>query len=137
MATAPVFVGTPKLGLANLENADSTNYATILTAGASGSKVVSAHATSDDTSDRIITLAIERSAVTYILSSTNVLDLSGTNNTDPSVNLLASAQVPGMAVDNDGQRYLFLQSGDILKCKSNGAVTAAKVVNVIVVYGDF
>lgn len=136
MAGSANFVGTPKVGLVQIVAADASTKKTLITAGASGSKVVSLYGTSDDTVDRLIQVYRTRAAVDYLLCSRTIRDLSGSNDaTDPTVNLLQ--YLPSLAWDSDGQKYFFLESGDTLRVMSTTTVTAAKAVSVHADYGDF
>lgn len=132
-----VAVQTPKRGMVQIVNADASALKVLVTAGANGSKVVSVNVASDDTSDRLVQLYVTRGGVDYLLGTVNVPTLSGTNNTAPTVNLFNTTQMPGLPVDNDGQPYLLLESGDVLKVKTTSTVTAAKTVHVSANYGDF
>ena len=137
MATAPTFVGTPKIGLAQILPADTTSAKTVVTAGASGSKITGIVATSTDTVARVVTLSLVRSAVSYPLGAVTVALASGTDGVTPTTTFLGTTLLPGIPVDNDGQPYLFMQSGDTLTVASAVTVTAAKAVAVTAVYGDF
>ena len=86
MATAPIYVGTPKIGVVQCLPADTTTAKTVYTAGASGSKLVSLVATSTDTAARIFTVAIVRSAVSYPVTTVTVPITAGNDGTTASVN---------------------------------------------------
>lgn len=137
MAASPAFAATPKLGVVKIVNADASAQKDVLAAGSSGTKVVSVTAVSDDTSARVLQLSVLRSAANYILGSVSVPAASGTDGTTAAVDLLAAALVPDLPVDNDGQRYLFLESGDTLQVKSLTTVTSAKTVTVAAVAAHF
>jgi hypothetical protein len=138
MATTPAFVGTPKAGLVQIANADASAWKTVVTGGSSGSKVMALMATSTDSSQRIIQVAITRSSVQYILGTVAVPANSGNDGTAVSVNLFNLTSLPGLPVDSDGTPYIFLSgSGDTLQVSSTTTVTTAKTVNVSAVYGDF
>ena len=136
VTATPVFVQTPSVGV--LQMAANTNFQTVVTAGANGSKVVSVMVASSDA--RVLQLAITRSAVNYILGSYSVTANSGIDGTVSAVDLLRggpSGLIPGLPVDNDGQPYLFLKSGDTLTVKATVAPSGSTTVNVVAVYGDF
>ena len=134
MAATGSFVGTPKLGLQQILPADTTAAKTVVSAGASGSKVVSLTATSDDTA-RIVRVSLVRSAVVYVLGTTTIAALAGTDGVVNSANLLSS--IPGLPLDNDGQPYINIVSGDTLTVAVTVAVTAAKTISITSVFGDF
>jgi len=137
MSTTPNLVGTPKCWPAKIVNADASTQKDVVTAGINGSKVTALIATSDDASARILQVSLLRSAVNYPLCSVSVPIGAGTNGTASAVDLLSSRALPGLPVDNDGQRYLLLESGDVLQVKSLSTVTSAKVVAIVGIAGDF
>lgn len=119
-------------------NADASNKKTACTAGSNGTKVVSLTACSDDTSNRIVQVFLTRSATNYLLGSAVVTTLAGTDGATAVVDLLNNTTIfPGLPVDNDGQRYLFLKSGDTLTVASTTTVTAAKTVTITCNSADF
>lgn len=133
-----VFAQTPKITPASLLNADSANTKkTIHTAGSNGSKVVAVTASSTDTSARIAQLWLTRSATSYLLGSVNIPAGSGTDGVVAAVNLLLSTLIPGLPIDNDGQRYLHLESGDTFQVSCTTQVTSAKEVDFLCVAADF
>lgn len=132
-----VFVQTPKITPQSYVNADSTNKKTIATAGGDGSKIVAITVTSTDTGSRILQLWLTRSATSYLLASFIIPTLSGTDGAAAVFNAMNSTQWPGLPVDNDGQRYFFLESGDTLQASVTVAVTAAKEIDVTAVFGNF
>jgi hypothetical protein len=136
MATAPFFFATPKLGLVQIVNGDASNLKTLVTAGSSGSKVVSIMAQTDETSARDLTLGITRSATFYPIGTVTVAIGSGNSGTVAAVNLLTTTWLPGLPLDSDGQPYIFLLSGDTLQVKSLTTVTNAKTITLSAVYGD-
>lgn len=136
MSANPIFIGTPKRGMVTIVNADASTLKTVVTAGSSGSKLVSLMATSDNTADVLLQVYVTRSGTDYLVCSATVTTLAGTNGvTTPAADLLINLR--GDPHDNDGQRYQFLESGDVLKVKSTTTVVAAKTVAIHAVYGDF
>lgn len=133
-ANSVVTPQTPKRGLAQILPADTTTLKTVITPGADGAKVTSLNACSDDTSNRIVQVVVTRSAVDYLLGSAVVPTLAGTDGVVPTVDLLTLLPLPR---DNDGQKYLLLENGDVLKVKSTTTVTAAKTINVAANYASF
>lgn len=136
----PVFPQTPTLGLVQVVNADSTGKKTILTAGANGTKVVAIRATSDDTSNRSFGIYVTRGGTDYLIGTVTIPTLAGTDGSAPAIDILGggtTGQMPGIAIDNDGQRYLLLMNGDVLKAAALVAVTSAKTVNLSAYGADF
>jgi hypothetical protein len=136
---AATFAKQPRHGLVQIANADASNQKTVITAGASGSKVTALYASSTDTSARVIAVSIVRSATTYILGSPTVALRAGDTADTPAVDLLNSTVFPAglLALDNDGQKYLFLESGDTLVVNSQTTLTSGKIISVHADYGDF
>jgi hypothetical protein len=44
---------------------------------------------------------------------------------------------PGLPVDNDGNPFILLVSGDTLQAKSLTTVTSGKLISLTAIYGDF
>lgn len=137
VTATPVFVQTPKITPAAFTNADSANTKkTIHTAGTNGSKIVGVSATSTDTSNRTAQLWLTRSATSYLLGSFVVNTLAGTDGTNPAMNLF-SGFLMQLPADNDGQKYLFLESGDTLQVSFTTQVTSAKEIDVVAIGANF
>jgi hypothetical protein len=65
---------------------------------------------------------------------------SGGDGSTPAIDLLnggPAALLQGLPVDSDGQKYLFLVSGDTLALTFATALTAAKNIYCVAVSGDF
>lgn len=134
MSSTPSFASTPKLGVVQIVNADASALKTLFSAGASGSKLLAVIANSDDTSARVVQVYVTRSGTDYLIGAGSVTTLAGTDGSTNTVNLLGLCV--GLPVDNDGQRFLYLESGDVVKVKSTTTVTAAKTVHVSAVAAD-
>lgn len=139
VTATPVCVQTPKNTLMNfVEGTDAAGtFKTIYTAGADGSKVTGINAATDADETHLLSLIITRSAVDYLLGAIDMPVTSGTADTIPPVNALAA--MSGLPVDNDGQAYLFLESGDTLRATFATAFTGASGhrIDVSVIGGDF
>src|SRR5690349_16610273 len=124
MASTPTFAATPKITPISFTNSDSANTKkTIVTAGSSGTKVVAVLATSTDTSARTGQLWLTRSATSYLMGSVVVATLAGTDGATATANLMPASLMSMLPADNDGQRYLFLESGDTLQVSFTAQVT--------------
>ena len=137
VTATPVFVQTPKITPQTFANADGTTKKTIFTAGANGSKVVAILAGSTDTAARTAQLWLTRSAVSYLLGTVVVAIGAGSDGTARTANLMPSTLMDGLPLDNDGQRYLYLESGDTLQVGFTVAVTAAKQIDINAIGADF
>ena len=131
----PTLPRMPRRGLVQIVNADASSAKTLVVAGSNGNKVVNIVASSNDSSSRDIQVALVRSATTYVLATTTVVANSGNVAGTAPADLLAI--VPNLARDQDGQPYLFLESGDTLVVSALTTVTAAKSVNVHSDHAEF
>lgn len=131
----PTLPKQPRKGLIQILPADTTTQKTVITAGANGNKVVNLTASSTDTAAHDIQVAIVRSATTYILATTTVPITAGFVAGTPPVDLLAL--IPNLPRDQDGQPYLFLESGDTLVVSALVTVTAAKIISVHSDHAEF
>jgi hypothetical protein len=135
----PVCVQNPNVGLSSFISTYTPNTKqTLITAGANGTKVVSIQATSTETANiRALQLWLTRSATSYLLNTSNIPVNSGFDGATAPNNALFLMAPPIMAIDNDGQRYLFLMSGDTLQISLTTAPATGKEVDVIAMAGDF
>jgi hypothetical protein len=69
------------------------------------------------------------------IAAATVAITSGTDGVTAATDLLGLNAVPNQ--DNDGQKYLYLESGDLLAVSSTTTVTANKMLSVIAHGGDF
>ena len=138
VTATPVFVQTPKVTVTSVTSTDTadTTFATLCTAGANGTKVIGINITSDDgTASHVVRLYITRSAVAYAIGAMTVAISAGFVVATAGVDGLAA--VAGLPVDNDGQAYLFLVSGDTLTAQFSTAMTASKKIYFNTIHGDF
>ena len=131
-----VFVQTPKITPITIVNADGTGLKVVATAGADGSKVVGLQVSSDDAA-RVLQVWLTRAATNYLLATVDIAALAGFDGIVPVVDAMNTTEWPGLPVDNDGQRYFFLESGDTLSISVTVAVTAAKTIYGIAHFGNF
>jgi len=105
----------------------NTNAATILTAGASGARVYSLMASTDDTVTVNVFLFIYRGTTVQPIGMVNIpLSSGNTNAARFPVDLLDPTNLPGLPIDNTGKRYIELWPNDVLKCGALANLTAAK-----------
>ncbi len=136
VTATPVFVQTPKLWLAKITPADTTTLVTLISAGADGSKILGISIVDGGVDAPKVTLWITRSAVDYILIVADVPEFSGVWGTVPAFDVFGSGLLTALPVDNDGQRYLFLESGDTLKA-SVATTLGTGDVHLTVIGGSF
>jgi hypothetical protein len=136
MAASPSFISTPKTPTGQFQNADGTTFKTLYTAGTSGGRVDSLLGTSTDTvSAYVVQLALQVSAVDYVLGEVSVPIGAGTNGTAKSVAMLNQADIPGLAYTENGSIYL--ASGVALRARVKTAVSGSFVVQIVGVGGDY
>lgn len=112
----------------------TTNYVTVVTGAPS--KVVGLICTSNDAAAHNIAYGFIRSATFYPLGVAAIGSASAASVT--SVNLFASGQTPGLAVDSDGNPYVLLESTDTLVAGVlTTAVTASDAVSCMATAADF
>jgi hypothetical protein len=69
------------------------------------------------------------------IAAATVAITSGTDGVTAATDLLGLNAVPN--VDNDGQKYLYLESGDYLAVSSTTTVTSNKMLSIQAIGGDF
>jgi hypothetical protein len=87
-----------------------------------------------------LTLVLTRSATNYVLGAYTLPVSSGTDGSASAVDLLAggpSNLIKALPNDNDGQKYLFLESGDTLRMTFATSLTASKRIDVLTIGADF
>ena len=140
VTNTPAFVQNANPGVVNIVNADAQAQKVLLTAGANGSKVESISIASSDTVARDISIYLTRAAVNYLLTTVSIPAGAGQPAAPaaiPAVDIMRSAQWPGLAFDAVGNRYLLLKSGDTLTVNAPVSITAAKTVTVQAQGGDY
>lgn len=143
MATTPNSVVLPQVPRIETQNfvqgTDSSGtLKAIFTPGANGSKVNSIMLTSrDDTVAHDVLLYLTRSGTDYLLGSVPVAIEAGHDGATPAANGFDATLLPGLPVDNDGQPYLLLEAGDVLKADFVTALTAGKRIDILTVGADF
>lgn len=138
MAT-PIFPQTIKSWFAKILPADTSSLKTLVTAGANGSRIDSIIATSTDSSSaRDLQFVITSGGVDYIIDTVQVPTNSGNTNSIAAVNILGHAtKFLWAAYDANGNRYLTLASGAVLKVKSLSTVTSAREITVFAQGADY
>lgn len=137
MAAGPVFIGAAKAAAQVVVNADGTNWKDLLVPGANGSKVVSILATTNESAERLLQISLLRGGVNYWLASVLVPPNAGLDGDTPTVDVLNALALPGLPIDQDGQRYFFLESGDKIQVGVGGAaVTATKTIWITAFFGN-
>lgn len=131
MATSPVFAGAINVGHVQILPADTTSKKTLFTAGASGSFLKALSVASDDSAGEVVQVWITNGGTDYLLGNVAVPIGAGgaAAGTTPAVDLLNNTIFPGLPVDNDGQHYVPMKSGDVLKVSAVATITTAKTLH--------
>lgn len=140
MTTTPnsaIMVQTPKRGMVQIANADASALKTVATAGANGSKVSSLILSSSDTSARDVQWGVSRSGTFNPVATVTIPITAGQVSGTPPVDLFSSTNAPGLPVDNDGQPYILMESGDTLDIKALTTVTSTKLISASSNFGNF
>lgn len=146
MALTPnsqILTQTPKITPQNfVQGTDvAATLKTLYTAGANGSKVTAVLAATDDGSaTHVLTLYLTRSAVDYYMGAYTIPVSSGTSGAAANIDFLNGGPanlILGLPVDNDGQKYLFLVSGDTLRATFATALTSGKRIDMLAIGADF
>jgi hypothetical protein len=137
MAVTPNSLVMPQTfvrGVGVITNAMANNYASILTGGADGTKVVSLIGTSTDTVDHQI-LVTQQVVANFWLAITLVKAGAGHVWNVPSVNMLQL--ITGLPRDNDGQPFLYLESGASLIARAMVAAAAGTEIKFYAIGANF
>jgi len=107
-----------------------TNGVTCYTAGASGGRVISLMASTDDTVAGNVYVYIYRNTTAIPVGHVNIPLSSGNTSAVRNVDLLNGTNLPGLPVDNTGRQYIPLSSSDALKVATSGSLTANRSIYV-------
>lgn len=130
MSASPIYLGTIEGFAAQILPADTTTQKSLVTAATNGTRVNSIVATSTDTAARDLVVVKTKGGVDYLLGTVSIPANSGNTNALPAVDILASPQLKGVCYDGNGNPYIDLVTGEVLKVNTGTTVTAAKAVNV-------
>jgi len=135
---APTFPRQPNVGSVTITAAETTTLETVYTAGANGSKILGMIISSIDTANRdIVVNRVTSTPTTYQLYTVPVPLSSGTADGVAAVNGMNPTYAAGLPVDNDGNPFIYLASGDTLQVNALATLTTAKTVSVTVFAVDF
>ena len=137
VTATPAFPQAINTAVQTILPADTTTAKTIFTAGANGSKIDAIFVTSTDTAARDLILNVVVSATAYPIGIVSIPITAGTVSTVPTVDYLRSAQVPSFSFDAFGNKCMYIAAGVTLTANVGVAVTAAKVITIVVQGSDF
>jgi len=135
MSSSPSFVSAPKTPAVQIVNADGTNYKTLMTAGASGSRVdLGSIVNSDAANSYVLKVAIKIGSTDYPLGEVLVPAGAGSNGSTKAVSLLNTTDLPQF-YNSDG--VLFLQASAELRVGAKTTVSGANTLTVTAQGGDY
>ena len=122
-----------------LQGTDSAGtYKTLYTGGSNGSRCYAIWMTTNDgTATHLVTVQVVNSAVKYGGTAfTTVLGAGFTTGVPPQ-NIMTAANWPGLPVDQYGNPYVQLVSGDTIQATFATSLTASTVINMQASCSDF
>jgi hypothetical protein len=137
VTATPIFPQAIRNAVLTLTNSSGETITTLYTAGSNGSKIENLLVTSTDTSARDVSLYFVISSTDYLVGTVSIPATSGSADSVPTVNLLASANLPGFSRDANGNPYLYLGSTTTLAVGALTTITSGKQIQFIAQGGDY
>ncbi|HTV90016.1 MAG TPA: hypothetical protein VME41_13460 [Stellaceae bacterium] len=138
---------TPRSALAQIVNSNGTGLVPLVTGGANASKVSSIVATNTDTNAYTLQLVVNvggslsggvvTGGAAYPIAAVSVPASAGNVAGTPPVGILGAATIPGVALDNAGAPYLYVNPGNYLCIALTAAVTSGRLVSAVATLADF
>ena len=131
---------TPNRGIVQfLQGTDAAGtYKTLYTAGANGSRCYGMWMTSNDPASHLVTVQIVNTAVKYGGTAVATGTTSpGFASGAPPINLMTPTNWPGLAIDQYGNPFIQVISGDTIQATFATALTASDLVNIVAACSDF
>lgn len=136
MAEAASFIARPKTPVAGFTNADGTAFKTIMTAGTLGSRIDSLIASNTDAANSyVLQLAVQVSAVDYVIGEVLIPAGAASNGTTKSVAALNSTTIPALA--HTEAESLFLAAGVSLRARVKTPMAGGSFVQLVGIAGDY
>lgn len=139
-ANSVITAQTPNRGIVQfLQGTDSAGtYKTLYTSGANGSKCNAMWSTNDDGSaTHLVTVQIVNGGIKFGGMAITTTSSQGFANAVPAINLMSSANWPGLALDSDGNPFIMLITGDTIQATYATALTASTRINIVATCVDF
>ncbi len=139
MASTPIFPATIKSWFAKIAPADTTTLKTLITAGSNGSRIDSIMASNTATASASdLQFVITSGGVDYIIDTVQIPVNSGFTNAVVAVNILNhSTKFLWTTYDANGNRYMTLASGAVLKVKVLTTIATGKELSVFAQGADY
>jgi hypothetical protein len=135
--STPIYPQTINTPVAQILPADTTTLKTLYTGGANGSRLEHLSCTSTDTAARDLAFYLTVSGVDYLLATLNVPINAGNTNAIYPVDIFTHPAFSWLPIDANGNRYMYIASGAVLKVKALVTITAAKAIQFNVFGGDY
>ena len=135
----PIFPQTITNDIATFTSGQGTTITTLYTGGANGSRVESIFVTNTDTNPYTLNVYVYTPSTSYLLGTINIAASTGNTTTIPTSNLLTYSGNIGSALNRDanGNTYLYIASGSIVKVATTTTIASGKTVTFIAIGGDF
>jgi hypothetical protein len=136
---SPIFAQIPNRGVLQFTSSNTAGtYATLYTAGANGSVCKALWIDNNDAgATHLVTVQIVNGGTKYGgIALTSVSSAGFASGTGPQ-SLLASAIWPGLPLDENGNPYLILISGDTLQATFATAITSGDQLDLHAICADF
>ena len=137
VTSTPIFPQTIKATPQQILPATASALVTLYSGGANGSRIDNIVVTSTDTSNRDLQFYITSGGTDYLIATLQAPQGSGNTNNVYPVNVFQSLPFAFLNYDPNGNKYLYLDSTDVLKVKCTATVTTAKVIQLVTFGGDY
>jgi hypothetical protein len=128
---AALFFQSLAFGNVQILPADTTAYKTLFTA-ASATRIYSILVNSTDTAAKDLVVSVQISGTDYPLATFAIPLRSGDTNAAPAVQLLNHAMIlDSLKHDTNGNHCYDIPSGAVVRVKVTSAITAAKVMSIL------
>jgi hypothetical protein len=138
VTATPIYPQTINSSVVTILPADTTTLKTLYTGGTNGSKVENIVVTNtDSTAAYVVQIYITISSTNYLIGTINVPLSSGNTTSAPGINVISNSNVGTFARDPNGNAYIYVANGAVLKVASTTTVTTAKALTFYAQGGDY
>lgn len=138
---------TPRSAVAQIANSNGTNLMQLVAGGTNGSKVSQIGASNTDTNGYTLQLwrniggTVSSGQVSggtnYLMTSVSLPASAGNVSGTAPIAVMNATTIPGIAVDNTGTPYLYVNSGEILCVALTSTITSGKLASATATVADF
>lgn len=137
VSNQPIYPQTIVSAVAQIQNSDGTTLKTLFTAGANGSRIENILVSSTDTTNRDLMFYVTVGGTDYLLATIQCPLTSGNSNTVGPLFALSNTLFIGLNTDPNGNKYIYLANGAVLKAKAGSTVTSGRVIQFLIQGGDY